>query len=151
MRVPVYKPLIDPTDLQAVSNVLNERWLGQGKYVKQFEEEIVSRLGNSKRRVVTVSNGTSGIHLALILAGVGYGDEVIVSSLNFVGVGQAILATGAKPIFCDVENATLVAGLENIERVLSPKTRVIIALDYASNQCNLDEILLYAGKKGNIE
>jgi len=148
MNVPVYKPLIEKSDIDAVSSVLEEAWLGHGKYVKDFENKISSHIDNNERRVVAVSTGTSAAHLSLLAAGVRPGDEVIMSALNFVGVAQAISATGANPVFCDVDdNMTL--DIEKVEMLINKKTFAIITLDYGSNQCDLDQFI-NLGKKYNV-
>ena len=77
MKVSVYKPLIDQSDIDAVSSVLLEAWLGQGKHVKTFEDKIKLFLGNPDRKVVAVSNGTSAAHLSLLAAGVKPGDIIL--------------------------------------------------------------------------
>ena len=148
MNVPVYKPLIEQSDLDAVNSILKEAWLGHGKYVKDFEDKISSFIDNEKRDVVAVSTGTSAAHLSLLAVGVKPGDEVIISALNFVGVAQAISATGAKPVFCDIDdNMTL--DVEKTEMLINKKTAAIITLDYGSNQCDLDQFI-NLGKKYNI-
>ena len=126
MKVPVYKPLIEQSDLDAVSSILKEAWLGHGKYVKDFEDKISSFIDNEKRDVVAVSTGTSAAHLSLLAVGVKPGDEVIMSALNFVGVAQAISATGAKPVFCDIDdNMTL--DVEKTEMLINKKTAAVVA------------------------
>lgn len=141
MNIPVYKPLIEQSDIDAVSSVIEEAWLGHGKHVKSFEKKISSFLGNNKRKVVAVSTGTSAAHLSLLVAGVKPGDEVILSSLNFVGVSQAITAVGAKPVFCDVNEDDLTLDIEKAEELINNKTVAIITLDYGSNQCDLDKFI----------
>lgn len=141
MKVSVYKPLIDQSDIDAVSSVLLEAWLGQGKHVKTFEDKIKLFLGNPDRKVVAVSNGTSAAHLSLLAAGVKPNDEVILSSLNFVGVSQAIIAAGAKPVFCDITNENLTIDIDKAEKLISKNTSAIITLDYGGNQCDLDQFL----------
>ncbi len=141
MRVPVYKPLIENSDIEAVSSILEEAWLGHGKYVKDFENQISKFINNSNRKVVAVSTGTSAAHLGLLAAGIGPGDEVILSSLNFVGVAQSITATGAKPVFCDVDNGNLTLNLDECQKLVNKRTKAIITLDYGGNQCDLDKFL----------
>jgi len=149
MYVPVYKPLIEQSDLDAVSTVLEEAWLGHGKHVKTFENKISSFIENNKRKVVAVSTGTSAAHLSLLVAGIKPGDEVILSSLNFVGVAQAISATGAKPVFCDINDNDLTIDVQKAERLITKKTAAIITLDFGSNQCDLDQFI-DLGKKYKI-
>ena len=141
--------MIDQSDIDAVSSVLLEAWLGQGKHVKTFEEKIKLFIGNPDRKVVAVSNGTSAAHLSLLAAGVKPNDEVILSSLNFVGVSQAIIAAGAKPVFCDITNENLTIDIDKAEKLISKNTSAIITLDYGGNQCDLDKFLLL-GKKYDI-
>lgn len=141
MRVPVYNPLIEDVDIDAVSSALKQRWMGQGKLVEEFEQEAARLIGHPERFVVAVSNGTSAIHLSLLAAGVRRGDEVIMSSLNFVGVAQAVVSVGAMPVFCDVSDTTLTMDVSTLEKGITKKTAVIIALDYATNRCALDDIL----------
>ena len=147
--VPIYKPLIDQSDLDAVSSMVGEAWLGHGKYVKLFEDKISSFLENNQRKVIAVSTGTSAAHLSLLAAGVNPGDEVILSSLNFVGVAQAISSTGAKPVFCDIKNDDLTLDMKKAEALINEKTAAIITLDYGSNQCDLDRFI-QLGKQHNI-
>ncbi len=148
-NVPVYRPLIDNSDLVAVKNIVSEAWLGQGKYVKDFEYKISSFLKNPQRKVVSVSTGTSAAHLALLAANIKKNDEVIVSSLNFVGVAQAISATGAKPIFCDVNKDNLTLDVYEASKLITKKTKAIITLDFGSNHCDIDNFL-EIGKVNNI-
>ena len=96
---------------------------------------------NEKRKVVAVSTGTSAAHLSLLVAGIKPGDEVILSSLNFVGVSQAISATGAKPVFCDVNDDDLTIDIQKAEMLINKKTAAIITLDFGSNQCDLDKFI----------
>tara|TARA_B100000315_G_C14582291_1_gene591126 strand:+ start:1371 stop:2495 length:1125 start_codon:yes stop_codon:yes gene_type:complete len=149
MSVPVYKPLIEQSDCDVVSAMVAEAWLGHGKYVKLFEDKISSFLENSQRKVVAVSTGTSAAHLSLLTAGVKPGDEVILSSLNFVGVAQAISSTGANPVFCDVSNENLTLDIGKVETLINSKTAAIITLDFGSNQCDLDQFI-ELGKKHNV-
>ncbi len=148
MRVPVYNPLIEGSDIDAVSAALGQRWLGQGKLVQEFEQVAAGLIGNPSRRVVAVSNGIAAIHLSLLAAGVRPGDEVIMSSMNFVGVAQAVVASGAVPVFCDVSDATLTMDVPSIEKGITEKTTAIITLDFATNPCALDAILNLAKRRG---
>ena len=148
-NVPVYRPLIEKSDLEAVKNIVSEAWLGQGKYVKEFEDKISEFLNNSERKVISVSTGTSAAHLALLAAGIGIDDEVILSSLNFVGVAQAISATGARPIFCEVDKNSLTLDINEATKLITKRTKAIITLDFGSNHCDIDSFI-ELGKKFNI-
>ena len=138
INVPVYSPLIENEDLDAINMSSGEAWFGSGQHVKQFEKLVKKLIGNPNRYTVAVNTCTSGIHLSLLLCNVGHSDEVILSSFNFVGVAQAILQTGAKPIFCDVMEDSLCPDPKSVERAISDKTKAIITVDYASNMCDHD-------------
>ena len=101
-KVPVYLPLIEDDELEAIHKSSADAWFGSGKHVKELEAIVEKDLGNTGRHAVAVSTCTTGIHLALLVCDVREGDEVILSSLNFVGVAQAVIQTGATPVFCDV-------------------------------------------------
>jgi perosamine synthetase len=90
---------------------------------------------------MTTNTGTSALHLALDALGLGPGDEVIVPSLTFVGSFQAIAATGAAPVACDVVGDTLLLDLEDVRRRLTPRTRAVMPVHYAGNPCDMDALL----------
>ncbi len=138
-KVPVYLPLIEDDELQAIYKSSEDAWFGSGKHVSDLEELVEKTIGNSNRHAAAVSTCTTGIHLALLLCDVKKGDEVILSSLNFVGVAQAVIQTGATPVLCDVIEETLCPDPESVEKLINEKTKVIITLDYGSNLCDHDK------------
>src|SRR5712664_67188 len=101
-QIPVFKPLIEQEEIAASTEALELGWLGMGSYVGEFEERIKNFIGASDRYVAAVNSRHAALHLALLVAGVGPGDEVITASFNNAADFQAILATGAAPVFCDV-------------------------------------------------
>lgn len=98
-EIPVFKPLIEDEEIQAGKRALELGWLGMGSYVGEFEEKLKEFFGAPDRFVAAVSTGHAALHLALLLIGVGPGDEVITPSFNNAADFQAILATGAEPVF----------------------------------------------------
>jgi len=148
VRVPVYDPFIEDVDVDAVVSALQQRWLGQGKLVQQFEQAVGQIIGDPQRHVVAVASGTAAIQLSLLAAGVGPEDEVIMSSMNFVGVAQAVLSVGAKPVFCDINDSSLTMDASSIEKGITGKTSAIIALDFSANLCPIDSILTLADEHG---
>ncbi|WP_291273006.1 DegT/DnrJ/EryC1/StrS family aminotransferase [Geothrix sp.] len=139
---------MDETDFQAARAALEMGWLGMGSYVGQFEEATRTYLEADDRHVVAVSTGHAALHLALLVAGVGPGDEVITPSFNNVADFQAILATGADPVFCDISDDTLCIDLERAEALISPRTKAIIAMDYDCILCDHDEVGRLAARHG---
>jgi dTDP-4-amino-4,6-dideoxygalactose transaminase len=128
--IPVFRPLLDECEILASKQVLEVGWLGMGRNVGQFEEAVTEYLGLSDRYCVAVSTGHAALHLGLLLMGIRPGDEVITPSFNNAADFQAILATGAQPVFCDVEEATLNIDLDKAEKLIGPKTRAITTASY---------------------
>ena len=144
--IPVFKPYLDKNEHQAAQRALKIGWLGQGKFVGDFEKKISDFLGIKKERVVCVNTGTSALKVAFHLAGVCHGDEVITPSFNNIGVIQSITDLGAKPVFCDVKYDDMTMNPENITELINSKTKAINCLDYASNLCDLKNIKKIAKK-----
>lgn len=142
--VNVYHPLIGQDEINACVKALELGWLGMGSYVAEFEEAIKKFIGADDRHVVAVSTGHAALHLALLVAGVGPGDEVITPSFNNVADFQAILATGASPVFCDIEDDSLCINLEKAESLIGPQTRAIIVMDYFVFLNDLDRVDAFA-------
>jgi dTDP-4-amino-4,6-dideoxygalactose transaminase len=115
-------------------------WLGMGSYVAQFENAVQNFLGASDRHVAAVSTGHAALHLGLLLAGVGPGDEVITPSFNNIADFQAILATGAEPVFCDIEDSSLCIDLNKAEELVSTRTKAMIVMDYDCVLCDHDRV-----------
>lgn len=146
--IPVFKPHISIETAKAAVDALDLGWLGMGSYVGDFERGLESYLGLTGRRVVAVNTGTSALHLAMLVAGVGPGDEVITPSFNNIGDLQAIRAAGADPVFCDIRNDNLGIDVTKAEALISPRTKVVIGMDYAGIPCALDELHAMAARHG---
>src|SRR6266542_4159103 len=143
-QVPVFKPLIEQEEFNASTRALELGWLGMGSYVGEFEDAIKDFICASDRYVAAVSTGHAALHLGLLAAGVGPGDEVITPSFNNAADFQAILATGAAPVFCDVDSDTLCIDLDAAEKLVGPRTRAIIAMDYDCILCDHDQLAAFA-------
>lgn len=134
--IPMYKPLIEDEEINAAKEALEMGWLGMGSYVAAFEEGIKEYTQAADRYVAVVSTGHAALHLGLLIAGVGPGDEVITPSFNNIADQQAILATGAEPVFCDISDTTLCIDLEKAEELISERTKALIAMDYGCMFCD---------------
>lgn len=145
--IPVFKPLIEQEEIQASKEALELGWLGMGSYVRKFEDAIKEFVCASDRYVAVTSTGHAAIHLALMIAGVGPGDEVITPSFNNVADFQAILATGARPVFCDIDENTLCIDLEAAEELVTPATKAMIVMDYDCILCDHDGIEEFAKRR----
>ena len=147
-QIPVFRPLIQPEEISAAVASLEQGWLGMGASVGAFEEALQQVLGAQDRHVVAVNTGHSALHLALMLAGVGPGDEVITPSFNNIADFQAILAVGASPVFCDILEDTLCLDVAKAEALVGPRTKAIIAMDYDCFLADHDAVSALAARHG---
>jgi len=145
-QIPVFKPLIEEEEMRACREALELGWLGMGSYVGEFENAVKNLVGASDRYVAAVSTGHAALHLGLLVAGVGRGDEVITPSFNNAADFQAILATGAEPVFCDVDEASLCINLDQAEQLVSPRTKAIIVMDYDCVLCDHRRVADFAAR-----
>jgi len=139
------KSCLSAAEKQAVMGVLDREFLGMGAEVQQFEQALSEFLG---RPAVCVTNGTAAVHLALQACGIGQGDEVLVPSLTYVASFQAISATGAKPVACDILPATCNLDWRDAERRLTKRTKAIMPVHYAGGVGDLDGIYAFANRHG---
>ena len=139
-QIAVFEPYLGHDTLGAVAQAFHERWLGMGAATREFEEAIEAYLAVGDRSVVATNTGTSALHLGLLAAGAGPGVEVIVASFNFVADHQAITATGATPVFCDVEDETLGLDPGRVAELLSEQTRIVMPLHFSGIPSRIDEL-----------
>lgn len=137
------KSCIGDTEKHAVMGVLSREFLGMGAEVQEFEVELKKFFGRS---AVCVANGTSALQLALQGCGIGTGDEVLVQSLTYVASFQAISATGATPVPCEIDPHSLTLNLEDAALKLTSKTKAIMPVHYAGCVGALSEIYEFAQK-----
>lgn len=137
------KSCISDAEKEAVMGVLDREYLGMGTEVQQFEQKLSNFFG---RDAVCVVNGTAALHLALQACGVGRGDEVLIPSLTYVASFQAISATGAIPVACDINPETLLLDLSDAEKRISHKTKALMPVHYSGGVGDLDGVYLFAKK-----
>lgn len=136
--IPYGRQHIDDEDIQAVVEALRSDWLTTGPKVAEFEETFAQCVG--AKYAVAVSSGTAALHSAMYALGVGPGDEVIVPPMTFAASANCIVYQGGTPVFADVEPDTLLIDPIQVERKITPRTKAIIAVDYAGQPCNYDEL-----------
>jgi dTDP-4-amino-4,6-dideoxygalactose transaminase len=118
-----------------------------GQRVEEFEQAFASFLG--VRHALAVANGTAALHLAVLAAGCGSGDEVVLPSLNFVAAANAIAHTGATPVFCDVSGADdLNLDVADLEAAVGPRTKAIVVLHYGGFPCDMEAVGKIADRHG---
>lgn len=139
---PVSLPSLGTEEENAVIEVLRSGQLSLGPKHVEFERAFADAIGT--KYAVSVSSGTAGLHLALIAAGIGPGDEVITSPFSFVASANAILYVGAKPVFVDVDPRTGNIDAEKIEIAITPKTKAILPVHIFGQMSAMDKIIAIA-------
>jgi dTDP-4-amino-4,6-dideoxygalactose transaminase len=139
-------PLIGEEEIAEVSATLRSGWLGTGPKVRRFEEMFRDYVG--ARHAVAVNSCTAALHLSLLVSGVAPGDEVITTPMTFCATANAILHAGARPVFVDVNPATMNLDPAAVAAAITPRTRAIVPVHLAGRPCPMDEIQALAARHG---
>lgn len=131
---------VSPLAQEMVGDVLRSHRLSEGMFVDTFERELTKQLG--LQNPVAVNSGTSAIHLALALLGVGPGDEVIIPAQTFVATGMAVLYCGAKVVFADINPNTGNISPESVREKITDRTKAVIPVHWVGYPCDLAELFL---------
>src|SRR6266511_405110 len=147
--IPMWRPHIGPEVIQAATQALEIGYLGLGKATKQFEDELGNYLELDDQRVLMSTNScTAALNCACLLTGAGPGDEVIAPSFTYVAAHQAITATGADVVFCDIEEPTLTVDPDKLRELISERTKAIMVCHFAGLVGRLDEVYEIAAEHG---
>src|SRR5262245_553195 len=143
--LPYAHQTIEPDDIAAVGEALTADRITRGPLVARF-----ARSGRSRRRkhAVAVVNGTAALHAACWAAGLGPGDEAITTPLTFAATANAIAYQGSRPIFADIDGATLNISADAVKRVATSRTRALLPVDYAGLPCEYDLLVPLAREHG---
>lgn len=145
-QIPITKPELGEEEVAAVSEALRSGWIAQGPLVARFERVLAERLGVAE--VVLTSNCTTALHLALLCAGIGPGDEVIVPSFTFIATANSVLHAGGRPVFVDIDPRTYNMDPALIEAAITPRTKAIIPVDQIGLAADLDAVNEIARRHG---
>jgi UDP-4-amino-4,6-dideoxy-N-acetyl-beta-L-altrosamine transaminase len=129
---------LDEDDIQAVENVLRGDWLTMGPTVEEFEKAVAEYVG--AKYGIAVNSGTAALHVAAFAAGIGPGDEVIVSPMTFAASSNCILYLGGTPVFADILPGTMNLDPADVERKITKRTKAIVTVDYTGQPCEYDSI-----------
>lgn len=146
--VPYGRQVVEDDDIAAVVEVLRGDWLTTGPAVGEFETSFAHYVGTD--HAVAVSNGTAALHLAVLAAGIGPGDEVIVPALTFAASANCVRYAGGTVVFADVRDDTLTVDPDHVASLITSRTKAIVAVDYAGLPCDLDELLKLSSRHGLI-
>ena len=145
-KIPVFLPHIDKEMRKHLENALDVGWLGMGASTKKFEDKIMEFLKLKDRYAITTNTGTAALHVALKIANVGAGDEVITPSFNYVADQQAIKMSGASVVMCDILENNLGIDTVKAESLITKKTKAIMPLHFAGIPCDISKVYELAQK-----
>lgn len=146
MNIPWAKPSFWGKERKYVADALRSSWISDGPYVEKFEKDFASLHG--AKFCLTTSSGTSALYLALLAAGIGSGDEVIVPGLSFMAPAHMAMAAGARPVYADVDPRTWCVDPACVRRLISKKTKAIVAVHLYGNVCDMTALRGLARARG---
>ena len=142
--LPYGRHLIDDEDVDSVVRSLRSSWLTTGPNAIDFERAVAGYIGAN--HAVAVSSGTAALHAAMYALGIKAGDEVLVPAMTFAASANCVVFQGGTPVFVDVQPDTLLIDPEKIEERITPRTKAIIAVDYAGQPCDYDKLRVIADR-----
>src|SRR6266536_3319549 len=148
VQIPIARPYIGEEEAAAAAEVVRSGWLTQGKQVQAFEDALAAYTG--ARHAIVVSNCTTALHLALVAAGVGPGDEVICPSFTYIATANAVVHAGATPVFVDVDPQTYNTTPELLDAAITPRTKVLMPVDQIGLAADMPAIMELARRRGLI-
>jgi dTDP-4-amino-4,6-dideoxygalactose transaminase len=144
--IPVMRPALGEAEALAAADAVRSGWVAQGPRVAAFERAFADQVGAD--HAVAVSSCTTALQLALILQGLGPGDEVVVPSLSFIATTNAVRYVGATPVFADVEAQTGNLTAATIAAVLTPRTRAVILVHQGGMPADVDAVTALTAPRG---
>ncbi len=139
---------IDEADIQAVVDVLRSDYLTCGPKIAELEKKLCDITG--AKYAVVCSNGTAGLHMAVLAAGIGAGDEVITTPITFAASANCALYCGARPVFADINPETYNIDPASVEKCITDKTRAVVAVDYTGQSVDLEPLLKLCREKNLV-
>ncbi len=136
--LPFCLPDISQAEVDAVAEAIRSGWWAKGPKTMEFQEKFAGYVG--AKHCIAVNSCTAALHLALLTAGIGPGDEVITTPLTFASTANTILHVGATPVFADIDPDTGLIDPEQIERKITGKTRAVVPVHYSGLACDLKRI-----------
>jgi len=137
--LPIARPSLGEEEIEAAARVIRSGWVTQGPEVAAFEREFAEAVGAP--HACAVSNCTTGLHLALLVAGIVPGDEVLTVSHSFIATANAVRYCGAEPRFVDVDPATCNIAPDLVESAITPRTRAILCVHQLGMPCDLERLV----------
>ena len=144
--IPIARPVLGQEEIEAVVAVVRSGRIVQGQLVEQFEQGFAELIG--AKHAIAVSSGTAALHVALLAHGIGPGDEVITSPFTFIATANAVLYTGARPVFVDISPDTFNLDPAQIEERITPRTKAILPVHLYGHPADMPSIMRIAARHG---
>ena len=137
----LFQPSLGDEELALIKDVFTSNWLGKGNGVKDFESKFATSLSSNSESFLSTTSCTEAIFLSAKLFNFSKSDEIIVPTISFPSVGSAVIESGAKIVFCDVDKHSLNVRAEDIQKAISNKTKAVYITHYGGIPCEMDEII----------
>lgn len=147
-RINVMQPWLGKEEIAALTEVISSGWVAQGPKVAEFERAFAQ--SQNARHAIAVSSCTTALHLALVVAGIGPGDDVVVPSFSFIATANAVTYVGARPVFADVDPITGNVTSQTLQLALTERTRAVIAVDQGGVPVDLADVRALCDARGII-
>lgn len=144
--LPYHRPTIGDEEIAEVVDTLRSGWLTTGEKAQRFERDFAGLLGVPE--ALAVNSGTAALHLAMLVHGIGPGDEVIVPTYTFTASAEAVVYVGARPVLVDVDPETCNVRADDLVRAITPRTRAVVVVHIAGQPCDMDPIIEVAVAHG---
>lgn len=145
--IPPARPIIGDEEREAVDRVMRSGMIAQGPEVATFEQEFADQVTGG-RRCVAVNSGTAGLHLGLLAAGIGPGDEVIVPSFTFAATANSVALTGATPVFADIEPEHFCLDADSVRAAITDRTAAVMPVHLYGHPADMDAYAALAAETG---
>lgn len=146
----VFQPSLGAAEAEAVAAVFASNWLGVGPKTKAFTEAFAKHLGVGAEHLVPTTCCSEGLFQVIAASGAGPGTEVVMPTVSFVAAGNAVLAVGARPVFCDVDRRTLNVTVEQLAAVLTERTKAIVLMHFGGLPADIAAIAELARSRGIV-
>jgi perosamine synthetase len=146
--IPIAKPYLSKEEAQYAYDTILTNWVTQGPRVQEFEEKFAAYTG--ARYAVALSNCTTALHLAMIVAGIKEGDEVICPSMSYIATANAVVYVGATPVFAEVDPETYNITVEHARKVLTPKTKAVLIVHQIGMPADIDAFKAFCAEQNLV-
>jgi len=140
-------PAIEQAEIDEVVDTLRSGWIGTGPRVARFEQAFAAYKGAGD--AVALSSCTAALHVAMLVCGIGPGDEVVTTPMTFAATANAIVHAGARPVFVDCDREAMTIDPERVAAALTPRTRAILPVHFAGRPCAMRPLLISRASTGS--